>query len=473
MAPDPTDPALSFSPRSWQRGFPARNFRPPHGYPIADLEPIRTDLHLRSFLLFAAILLSITPAAAQAEAGARGEALTVYLMTMGPGAAVWEKFGHNAIWISDAETGTDVAYNYGMFSFEQENFLLRFIQGHMDYWMEGFDAGLTANAYIQQDRSVWAQELNLTPAQRADLRDYLEWNALPENRFYRYDYYRDNCSTRLRDAIDRVLGGQIQEQTAGVSAGTTYREHTRGLTAEDPLLYTGLMIGLAQPVDREISVWEEMFLPMELRRWARELTILQEDGSRVPLVRAEETVYLSAVESAVARGPVPSRFLGYLFGGLLIGTGIAISGWYAGRRRDVRMVFRILSGGYSLLGGLLGLVLVGLWAFTDHSVAFRNENILLLNPLLLALAYLLPAAAARPERHGRAAWILAAVIALISVAGVALKIVPGFVQENAEIVALLLPLNLSLALAAWFILRGGSPEGAAEPVRAQESLAAA
>src|SRR5690606_6202587 len=130
-----------------------------------------------------------------------------------------------------------------------ENFFVRFIQGRMDYWMEGFDSQLFADFYAQADRSVWLQELNLTPAQRADLRDFLEYNALPENRFYRYDYYLDNCSTRVRDAIDRVIGGQLQLQTEDVSARTTYREHTRALTSEDPPLYSGLMLGLGQPVD--------------------------------------------------------------------------------------------------------------------------------------------------------------------------------------------------------------------------------
>src|SRR5690606_19315610 len=122
---------------------------------------------------------------------------------------------------------TDIAYNWGLFSFEQDGFIVRFLRGHMDYWMDGMDAESMASYYIRSDRSIWAQELNLTPDQRLALRDFVEWNALPENRFYRYDYFRDNCSTRVRDAIDLALGGQLRAQTADALTDASYRDHTR------------------------------------------------------------------------------------------------------------------------------------------------------------------------------------------------------------------------------------------------------
>lgn len=399
-------------------------------------------------------------AVAQADvptAATPGDELTVYIMTMGPGANVWERFGHNAIWIRDAETGTDVAYNYGMFSFEQENFLLRFIQGQMYYWMEGFDALLTSNFYVQQDRSVWAQELNLRPEQRVELRDFLEWNSRPENRFYRYDYYRDNCSTRVRDAIDRVLGGEIQRQTVGIPTGTTYRDHTRRLTAEDPLLYTGLMVGLGEPVDQEISAWEEMFLPMQLRDWFNQLTIVDRAGQEIPLVRSEEVIYLSPSESVLLEG-VPSRFAGYLFGGVIIGLGIFVSSWYATRRRDAGFVFRTLAMGWSIVAGLLGLLLFGLWAFTDHQAAYRNENLFFFSPLLFFLALLIPAAVRRRGSARDSAVGLAMLVALSSIIGTLLGLLPSFNQANGEMIALALPINLGLAAGLWRIRSAGITE---------------
>ena len=143
--------------------------------------------------------------------------LTVYLMTMGPGKYVWERFGHNAIWIHDPIHGTDQTYNYGLFDFHQQNFLLRFVQGRMWYWMRGYPAQSYVESYRRANRSVWVQELEIPPGARRELQQFLEWNELPENRFYHYDYYRDNCSTRVRDALDRALGGAIRAAT-GVDA---------------------------------------------------------------------------------------------------------------------------------------------------------------------------------------------------------------------------------------------------------------
>jgi len=167
---------------------------------------------LRYLLLLT--LLPATGAAQQTAAPSDGSTLSIALVTMGPGERVWERFGHNALWVRDSVTGFDRVYNYGMFSFQQEGYVGRFLQGRLLYWMKGFESAPHFAAYVAADRSLWVQELNLTPEQRAELADFLAWNDTPENRFYRYDYYLDNCSTRIRDAIDRVLGGRIREATA-------------------------------------------------------------------------------------------------------------------------------------------------------------------------------------------------------------------------------------------------------------------
>lgn len=401
------------------------------------------------FLLLIGFLRPPTGLEAQVSpvhAPERGEELTVFLMTMGPGEAVWERFGHNAIWIRDSLRGTDIAYNYGMFSFEQENFILRFIQGKMDYWMEGFDAIAMANAYAGVGRSVLAQELNLTPEQRADLRDFLEWNALPQNRFYRYDYYRDNCATRIRDAIDRVLGGQIRRATEGLRSGTTYRSHTRDLTATDPALYTALMIGLAQPVDREISEWEEMFLPIQMSETFRNITVDGPGGANLPLVRSEQMLF--PARTATVPVPPPGT-LSYLFVGVVLGLAVLVTAWFGSQRRDARLVFRVLATGWGLFAGILGLVLVILWTLTDHSVTYRNENLFFLNPLHLWIGGVALFGGARRLGQSRAAMAAGLLIAALSVVGTLVQLLPAFYQANSEIVALALPVNLALAIALY------------------------
>jgi hypothetical protein len=398
---------------------------------------------------------------------ARGEDLTVYVMTMGPGPLVYERFGHNAIWIRDRARGTDIAYNYGMFSFDQDNFLLRFVRGHMDYWMAGFDAGMTASDYIAADRSVWAQELNLTPAQRADLQEFLEWNALPENSVYRYDYYRDNCSTRVRDAIDLAVGGRLRVATESLPTGTTFRDHTRALTVNDPPLYVGLMAGLGQPVDLQISVWEEMFLPMQLRERIRDLTIIGEDGVAVPLVLSEVEVFRSTRTDEM---PIPpTREWAYLVVGLILAAGVWFSGRMATVHRGARVVFGVLAGGWSLIGGLLGVILFMLWVFTDHATSYRNENLFHLSPFLLPLVGLLHTAVRGSVRGRRLAFMVATAVAAISLLGFVLKVLPGFVQVNGELIAVALPMNVAIALVAWRLDRASREDGRS-PSRAESRV---
>lgn len=380
-----------------------------------------------------------------------GSELTVYLMTMGPGAFVWERFGHNAIWIHDEARQTDIAYNWGLFSFDQEGFILRFLRGHMDYWMEGVDAEASASYYMRTDRSIWVQELNLSPDQRRALLEFVEWNALPENRFYRYDYFRDNCSTRARDAIDRVLGGALQAQTDNVLTDASYRDHTRGAVGEASLLYTGIMLGLGPATDRNLTAWEEMFMPLQLMERIRDVTVETPSGEQAPLVLSERQVYRSAQLPAEPAQP-PSLF-GYLATGLLIASGIVASVRAAGRHRGARVAFRTITILWCSVAGLLGTVLVLLWIATDHTAAWANQNLFHFNPLLLVLALLLPMAVTPTSRRRRETFMVAALAVGLSLLGVVLGLLPWFYQENLELILLALPVNLALGYAAWFLHR--------------------
>jgi hypothetical protein len=422
----------------------------------------RSTALLLLFLLLAALpFAGIGSAQADPAAVADdGSAITVYVMTMGPGSLVWERFGHNAIWVQDAARGTDKAYNYGLFDFEQENFILRFVQGRMLYWMEGFDAYMTAELYRRDNRSVWIQELNLTPAERVRLRDFLEWNEREENRYYRYDYYRDNCSTRVRDAIDLVLGGRLRESTAA-PAGATFRSHTRRLTTNDIPIYTGLQMGLGSPVDRPISKWEEMFLPLKLREHLRMITTVDEAGREVPLVRSEATLYEST-RPAVREAP-PMWWPGYLAAGLVVGALLALLAAGSSRRRAARYGFILLASVWSILSGFGGLVLLGLWTLTDHAAAYANENLFQLNPLSLALLVLVPALAYGAVRGRRVTVILAVAVAAISLLGLLLKLLPWFGQVNHEVIALALPVHLALAWSLYTLAKRPSAAQAAPP----------
>jgi hypothetical protein len=376
-----------------------------------------------------------------------GSELTVYLMTMGPGRQVWERFGHNAIWIHDPVHGTDQAYNYGLFDFHQRNFVLRFIRGQMWYWMQGFQARSYLGLYVRDNRSVWLQELNLPPRSRLELQRFLEWNERPENRFYHYDYYRDNCSTRVRDALDRVLGGAIKSQTSQLSTGTTYRFHTQRLTANDPLIYTGLLAALGHYVDRPISAWEEMFLPVEMREHLRGVAIIGPDGRPVPLVKSEQTLFQS---TAPDPPEAPPNWVGaYLGLGLLIGATVLLLGRAAPRRGWASYGFASAVAVWALLIGSGGAVLAGLWGLTDHVAASHNENLFQVNPLALLLLAVLPSLLREGKGPMRVTRGVALALLGFSALGFALKLLPGFHQVNGPIIALALPVHLGVAAALY------------------------
>ena len=144
--------------------------------------------------------------------------------------------------VTDSVAGTDIAYNFGMFDFNQENFYWNFAQGRMMYSMDAAQTAWELVRYGRSGRSIEEQVLALTPGQARSLAHNLARNAEPDQMFYRYDYYRDNCSTRVRDALNVVLAGTLDGDLSVIPTTTTYRSRTAELTADNPALYFGLMV---------------------------------------------------------------------------------------------------------------------------------------------------------------------------------------------------------------------------------------
>lgn len=401
-----------------------------------------------SSALFCALLVVIALLAFSSEglrAQEPGSNLRISVITIGPGAQVWERFGHNAIMLEDTRTGQAVWYNYGMFDFGAADFWPRFMKGDMRYWMQGGQVRLELPFYFQSNRTVWAQELDLEPAQRLEIKRFLEWNALPENRFYHYDYFRDNCSTRVRDVVDRVIGGAIKEQTEDIPAGTTFRAETRRLTESSLPVYVGIELGLARPTDKPISRYEEMFLPMALHRYLRDVTVTGTDGKSHPLVKAERTLFTSTATPPPAEPP--AWWPWFLLAGLIVGGALYAMSRSFETSAPARAGFLVLGGTWTLFAGLGGLVLAALWGLTDHSATYYNENLLQLSPVALLLAFTLRRVAWRSLKPHPIAERIAMFVAISSLAGLALKLLPGPSQVNWEIIAFALPVNLGLAAA--------------------------
>jgi hypothetical protein len=401
------------------------------------------------------------PAAPPSPNAAPRPELGVYLITMGQGDLVWERFGHNAIWIHDPVAGTDRVYNYGMFDFRSPGYWSRFLKGNWLYEIGVSTLDQTLWQYQYLNRSVQAQELNLTPAQKGELQAFLEWNALPENREYLYDYYRDNCSTRVRDVIDRVIGGRLRAATAGEATGTTYRWHSERLIVEDRPAYFGLLGGLGPAADRPIDAWEEMFLPGKVQEQVRTVQVPDGSGRMVPLVAAEHTLY-TATGREPERAEPPFWFPWYLLSGLALGGVLAGLGTAARRSRAARIGFAALGGLWSLLSGVGGTLLLLLWTLTNHAIAYRNENLFQFSPLSLGLLVLVPALAFGARWAARPARVLALVVAALSVLGFVLQVLPGLDQVNGTMIAFTLPVHLGLAWGVHRLVRDGRGQGAGD-----------
>jgi len=398
------------------------------------------------FVLLTAMLGSCQAQTAPSETALTeqpGANLDVALITFGPGEEIWERFGHNAIEIRDRSSGQARWYNYGIFDFAQQNFFLNFARGLMTYRIAEGDPSEELPVYVEEGRWVIEQQLNLTPPQRAQLADFLAWNARPDNAQYRYDYFTANCSTRVRDALDAAVGGAIKAQTVAPSRGFTFRMDADRLMRPDPAVMLAMDAGLGPYADRRLSFWDESFVPMELLRHMREIRVPDENGRLRPLV-ARET------QLAAARLADPPAFApDWIWSAVAAGglSGLLLLGLATLRARAwARLSFAAISSAAALILGIGGLVLLGLWMLTDHASAWRNENLLLFNPLCLLLLPCWFGAFRSGWRPSRFAWRVAMMIAFCAALAFFVKIFPAFAQDNRFWIALLLPLHLALAL---------------------------
>lgn len=399
--------------------------------------------------LAAVLLLLVTGAgslaAHQEEPGPEGSGeVDAYLLTMGPGEVVWEKFGHNALVFHDRDTGRADVYNWGIFSFEQEDFFQRLLFGHMRYMVAHTTLDRTVSAYRAANRTIWVRPLRLSPDQVRELEEAARTAALPENRHYDYDPFLDNCSSRVRDLLDRVLDGRIRAATDTVATGTTFRGHTRRLLGRVPWAHAGIMVGLGAGTDERLTAWDEMFLPMRMDERLAGFAVERGGGETAALAGPADTLFRGDRPPAPAEEPgfaLLAPVTGVGLGGLLLLLAIL-----AGRgRRGPAHAFAWLGSGASLVAGALGVVIVGAWSLTDHWYAHANENLLQLEPLSLALVALVPLATLTGRAFRAARWA-AWTVAGLAVLGAVLQVLPGLDQANGEVIAVALPVHLGLAV---------------------------
>ena len=403
--------------------------------------------------VIAALLTQSVPPWGTGES--QGEDLTVTLATFGPGDSLESWWGHSAMVVVDQRLRVARLYNYGMFDFST-GFVHKFVQGRLEFWVADTPAVLgTYELYQQYDRDVRLQVLNLTAAQRVVLAKSLADNVLPQNRDYLYHHYNDNCSTRPRDLIDKALNGQLLKATS-VPARMSLRKQTRRYSSVSPPMSLVLDYLQNDELDRPITEREEAFLPDELERQLDRLQVVGPDGALQPAVLNKSYFYKSKHLAPVPE-EAPNWMLGLVLTGCALGgVGFALTRWTQKGGRLPRIVW----GGYHVLLGLawgsLGVFLFVVGLFTNHTVAHRNENLFLVNPITFALLPLGVMAIFGSRRApGAIRWAWSA-LAVTAVLGVGVKVLPMFDQQNWNLIALVLPVSVAMAAATWLAHRRGS-----------------
>lgn len=304
----------------------------------------------------------------------------ISLITILPGDPVYTFAGHSAFRVHDPSRDIDRLYNYGTFDFNDPLFIPKFTYGHLRYFLSVTSYAPTLRAYKRHGRPVIEQDLNLTRSQRNALYRFLQSNARPENRFYQYNFFFDNCSTRLRDALETTLDVRVDFSDAPAPS-TSFRRLLDPYVASRPLMDLGFDLGLGLPADRIATAREAMFLPEHLMQ-AFEVATIEADGDARPLVSQTDTVQWVSDYRAMDAALDWPVLVSVLFLLLVLGW----TSWQAlSQRAPTGWGDAILFG----IIGFAGLVICYLWFISTYAVTDNNLNLLWAWPTHVVAATLL------------------------------------------------------------------------------------
>ncbi|WBL43067.1 DUF4105 domain-containing protein [Algoriphagus halophytocola] len=307
--------------------------------------------------------------------------LRISLLTCDPGEELYSAFGHSAIRVLDRQSGRDMVFNYGTFNFDTPNFYGKFATGRLDYILavSTFDRFLAEYQYHQ--RSVREQVLDLNEDQKIQLVRFLENNYKPENRAYRYDFFYDNCATRIRDAMEKVLGEQlIWKDEAQVPVEKTFRDLIDEQVFYMPWADLGIDLALGSRLESDASPREEQFLPKYMEQaFAR--AEIEGDGPTRPLVSESKAI----LDFAPKVNSMPTVNPYWIFWVIFIAFAVLT---FVGFRKK-KLFLGIDITFFSLLG-IVGLVMAFLWFGSEIRSTKWNWNLLWAFPghLVLAIALL-------------------------------------------------------------------------------------
>ena len=336
---------------------------------------------------------------------------TVSLLTVSPGDPIYSWFGHSALMVTTPE-GRNIAFDYGTFSFSDDDFIKNFVMGRLWFLSNSFPADMEMMSLEAEGRSVTMVVLPLSAQQKKAVIGFLGINVQSENRTYLYHHYNDNCATRLRDIIDFTTGGDFK-RWAQEQDGLSFRMQASRSLSRNSLVQWVLEFLQSGMIDGSATLWDEMFLPVNLEKavieyYGLDRTLVAGDGENDVPDNPRSNILFSVVMGLVLC-VVPALML------------------FPGKGRNT--AWYITTGVIYVVFALLGSLLFFMMTFTNHDVTWMNENILFVNPLLIVLAIL---AFRRSPKFTLLSRIYLSVILLYSIVKL---VIPGvLVQANIPVI---------------------------------------
>ena len=331
--------------------------------------------HIQSH--WAALLLLVmmsTNALAQTNIRLSNEA-EISIITCSPGSELYSVFGHSAIRVQDPIRGYDLVYHYGTFSFETEYFYLKFMRGELNYYLSVSSLDHFLVQYQHYNRSVYEQVLDLSAADKLTVFRFLENNRLPENKYYLYDFFYDNCATRIRDVFLQQLEGKVELQP--IDTLYSFRSIIKPYLTEMPWAEFGINLAFGDKTDTPIDVSETTFLPDYLQLAFVHATITYGNETR-PVMKSPDVLFAARESTESGWGLSPA----WVFWMILVLLAI-ISLWEYNQEKNYRLVDFLLF----FAVGIAALILLLLWTATIHKPVVNNWNLLWALPTHLVLAF--------------------------------------------------------------------------------------
>ncbi len=310
------------------------------------------------------------------------EKAQVSLITYGPGKDLYSVFGHTAIRINDPANEIDLTFNYGTFDFDTPNFYLKFIRGNLNYFLTIADFKRSVLFYISANRSVNELILNYTPQQKQILYSSLIENYKPENRSYKYDFFFDNCATRIRDMLINASGKNYEFKEDSTFNSLSYRDLLKPYIEHSPWLDLGINLALGLPSDNKAKVWGSMYLPDYLKQ-GFEKAIIRLNEKSIPYISNEKMHYNQREIIKKNNYSVLKILTPTVVFSLLLILSVILTFFEFRKRLNFIWFDKILFG----LVGALGLLITILWLATEHDVMNNNLNIFWAMPLHIIIAW--------------------------------------------------------------------------------------